>query len=182
MSEPIPADSTREDLPIDPDLLAPEAMGPGVIGPDSFAPPTPSRPRRWDVALVIAAGGAIGGGTRWLVNQALPPSEGGFPWSTFVENVTGCFLLAVIMVFLLDVWPPHPYARPFIGIGVLGGYTTFSAYTWETRALLDAGQVVLALTYLFGSVAGGLLAVVAGLSLTRSLAGVTPPHQRKEPS
>ncbi len=146
MSEPIPADSTRDDLPIDPDLLAPEAMGPGVIGPDSFAPPTPSR------------------------------------WSTFVENVTGCFLLAVIMVFLLDVWPPHPYARPFIGIGVLGGYTTFSAYTWETRALLDAGQVVLALTYLFGSVAGGLLAVVAGLSLTRSLAGVTPPHQRKEPS
>lgn len=177
MSEPTPAESTRDDLPIDPDLLTPE-----VIGPDSFAPPTPSRPRRWDVALVIAAGGAIGGGARWWVNQALPTGSGGFPWSTFAENVTGCFLLAVVMVFLLDVWPPHRYARPFIGIGVLGGYTTFSAYTWETRALLDAGQAVLGLTYLFGSVAGGLLAVVAGLSLTRKLAGVTPPHQRKEPS
>jgi CrcB protein len=96
--------------------------------------------------------------------------------------VTGCFLLAVVMVFLLDVWPPHRYARPFIGIGVLGGDTTFSAYTSDTRVLLDAGQPVLALAYLFGSVAVGLLAVVAGLSLTRSLAGVTPPHQRKEPS
>jgi hypothetical protein len=76
MSEPTPAESTRNGLPIDPDLLPPE-----VIGPDSFAPPTPSRPRRWDVALVIAAGGAIGGGARWLVNQALPASLGGFPWS-----------------------------------------------------------------------------------------------------
>ncbi|HSO04881.1 MAG TPA: CrcB family protein [Candidatus Limnocylindrales bacterium] len=176
MSEGAPTESTRDDLPIDPELLTP-----AVTGPDSFAPPTPSRHRRWDVALVIAAGGALGGGARWLVNQALPSSPGGFPWSTFVENVTGCFLLAVVMVFLVDVWPPHRYARPFIGIGVLGGYTTFSAYTWETQALLDAGQAVLALTYLFGSVAGVLLAVVAGLSLTRKLAGVTPPHQRKEP-
>ena len=177
MNEPTPAESTRDGLPIDPDLLSAE-----VIGPDSFAPPTPSHPRRWDVALVIAAGGALGGGARWLVNQALPASPGGFPWSTFAENVTGCFLLAVVMVFLLDVWPPHRYARPFIGIGVLGGYTTFSAYTSDTRVLLDAGQPVLALAYLFGSVAVGLLAVVAGLSLTRKLAGVTPPHQRKEPS
>jgi CrcB protein len=177
MSEPTPTESTRDDLPIGPDLLTP-----GVIGPDSFAPPTPSRPRRWDVALVIAAGGALGGGARWLVNQALPASPGDFPWSTFAENVTGCFLLAVVMVFLLDVWPPRRYARPFIGIGILGGYTTFSAYTSDTRVLLDAGQAGLAVVYLFGSVAVGLLAVVAGLSLTRRLAGVTPPHQRKEPS
>lgn len=177
MGEGTPAESTRDDLPIDPDLPSTAA-----IGPDSFAPPTPSRSRRSDVALVIAAGGALGGGARWLVNQALPTSSGQFPWSTFLENVTGCFLLAVVMVFLLDVWPPHRYARPFIGIGVLGGYTTFSAYTSDTRVLLDTGQPVLALTYLFGSVAAGLFAVVAGLSLTRKLAGVTPPHQRKEPS
>jgi CrcB protein len=134
------------------------------------------------VALVIAAGGAVGGGARWLVNQAVPTSPSGFPWSTFAENVTGCFLLAVVMVFLLDVWPPHRYARPFIGIGVLGGYTTFSTYTSDTRVLLDSGQALLALAYLFGSVAVGLLSVVAGLSLTRTLAGVTPPRERKEAS
>ena len=147
---------------------------------ESFALPTPSHPRRWDVALVIAAGGAIGGGSRWLVNEALPTSPGGFPWSTFAENVSGCFLLAVMMVFLLDVWPPNRYARPFIGIGVLGGYTTFSAYTSDARVLLADGQVGLALVYLFASVAVGLLAVVAGLALTRRITRVTPPHQRKE--
>jgi CrcB protein len=177
MAEGPPAESPRDDLPIDPDLLTP-----AVPGPDSFAPPTPTRPRRWDVALVIAAGGAVGGGARWLVNQAVPTSPSGFPWSTFAENVTGCFLLAVVMVFLLDVWPPHRYARPFIGIGVLGGYTTFSTYTSDTRVLLDSGQALLALAYLFGSVAVGLLSVVAGLSLTRTLAGVTPPRERKEAS
>lgn len=176
-------------LPIDPDL--PDAVGEpdgrepngevsGAVGPQSFAPPTPVRPRKWDIALVVSAGGAIGGAIRWSVNQALPTVAGGFPWSTFIENVTGCFLLAVVMVLLLDVLPPHRYARPFIGIGILGGYTTFSTYTADTRVLLAAGEPIMAMAYLFGSVAAGLLAVLAGLALTRAATGLRQPRRKEQ--
>lgn len=142
-----------EELPVDPD-----------------ASPFRSRSRRgpaWDVVLVIAAGGAIGGAGRYLLNVALPTA--GFPWSTFVENVLGCFLLGGLMVFLLDVWPPRRYLRPFLGVGVLGGFTTFSAYTSETRDLLLTDRAPTALVYLFGSVLLGLIATWAGITAARYL-------------
>ncbi len=128
--------------------------------------------RRWDIALVVAAGGAIGGGCRYLLNIAWSTTPGTFPWSTFVENVSGCLLLGALMVFLLDVWRPSRYGRPFLGVGVLGGYTTFSTNTSETDALLRAGEVPLALAYLFGSLAVGLLATWIGLTVARSIAGL----------
>lgn len=121
----------------------------------------------WDVLLVIAAGGAIGGGARYLVSQIVAHQS--WPWNTFVENVLGCLLLGALMVLLLEVLSPHRYARPFLGVGVLGGFTTFSAYTVETHGLLVQGRGVAALAYLFGSVACGLLATWLGMSLTRRL-------------
>ena len=78
------------------------------------------------------------------------------------------------MVFLLDVWRPHRYARPFLGIGVLGGFTTFSTYTADTRALLLDNQVPLALVYLFGTLVVALVATAAGVVVARSAAGITP--------
>lgn len=134
-----------------------------------------SRPRRrgalirsrWDVLLVIAAGGAVGSLARWSLGEAIPWSGRGFPWATFVENVSGAFALGVLMVFLLDVWPPHRYARPFVGVGVLGGYTTFSTYMLEARDLVAGGQVPTALAYLGGTLSVGLLAVWAGVALAR---------------
>lgn len=130
--------------------------------------------RRWDIALVIAAGGAIGGGARWTMNEVWRTSENGFPWSTFVVNVSGCLLLGIIMVFLLDVWAPHRYARPFLGIGVLGGFTTFSTYTVDTATLLRAGHAATAFAYLFGTVAVGLIATWTGIALARKAAGISP--------
>jgi CrcB protein len=149
------------DLPVDPDLTSRDEFG--RLGH-----------LRWDVVLVIAAGGAIGGAMRWLLNQAWPSAADGFPWATFVENVSGCLVLGALMVFLVDVWTPHRYARPFLGIGVLGGFTTFSTYTAETGALLRAGQVPIALTYLFGTAAVGLLATWVGIAVARRVAGITP--------
>ena len=166
------AESVREGdeyspgLPIDPDLTAQDDPQASVH--------RSGRHRRWDVALVVAAGGAIGGGARWLLNEAMPHPADGFPWPTFVENVTGCLVLGALMVFLLDVWPPHRYARPFLGIGVLGGFTTFSAYTAETAALLRTGHAPVALTYLFGTVILGLLATWVGIAAARRAAGVSP--------
>ncbi len=151
------------DLPIDPDL--PAAMD---------AHNRAGRHPRWDVALVIAAGGAIGGALRYLLNLAIPHGADGFPWATFLENVSGCLVLGALMVFLLDVWSPHRYARPFLGIGVLGGFTTFSAYTVETAALLRSGHAPTAFAYLLGSVIVGLLATWAGIAIARRAAGISP--------
>ena len=158
---------TRDPLPIDPDLTD----GPDVL---HRAPGGVARHRQWDVALVIGAGGAIGGAARWALNQAWPSVSAGFPWATFVENVTGCLILGALMVFLLDVWRPSRYARPFLGIGVLGGFTTFSAYTADTHALLRQDQGLLALLYLFGTLIVALVASWAGIVLARTAAGITP--------
>lgn len=139
----------------------------------------PARPtlrvhhRRWDIALAIAAGGAVGGSMRYGVNLLVDTPDGGFPWATFVENVLGCLLLGALMVYLVDVWRPQRYLRPFLGVGVLGGFTTFSTYTNETRELLLDGEVLLAFLYVGGTVVVGLLATWTGLHVARSAAGVT---------
>jgi CrcB protein len=121
---------------------------------------------RWDVLLVIAAGGAVGSLARWGLGEAL--SGGGhFPWATFIENITGSFALGVLMVFVIDVWPPSRYVRPFVGVGVLGGFTTFSTYALDTRALVVADRAPLAAVYLFGTLAAGLAAVWLGIAVAR---------------
>jgi CrcB protein len=134
---------------------------------------------RWDVLLVIAAGGALGSLGRWALAEAFPHGEGHVAWGTFVANVTGALLLGVLMVLVLDVWPPHRYVRPFLGVGVLGGYTTFSTYMLDTRALLASGEVPTALTYLFGTLLCGLAAVWAGIALTRGLVAAGVRRRRR---
>lgn len=124
---------------------------------------------RWDILAAIAAGGAVGSLARWSLTLFLPHAEGTFPWATLVANVTGCGLLGVLMVFVIEVWPPSRYVRPFLGVGVLGGYTTFSAYMLDARALLVAGRAALAGAYVFGSLAAGLVAVWAAVTATRLL-------------
>lgn len=122
---------------------------------------------RWDVLLVIGVGGALGSLARWGVGELLPWNGDGFPWATFVENLSGAFLLGVLMVLVLDVWAPRRYVRPFLGVGLLGGYTTFSTYMLEARDLLAAGAVPLATAYLFGTLLAGLLAVWVGVGVAR---------------
>jgi CrcB protein len=124
---------------------------------------------RWDLVAVIALGGACGGALRWLVGSLVPPVPGQFPWATFVENVSGCLALGALIVLMLEVWAPSRYVRPFLGVGVLGGYTTFSAYTAETAGLLREGASATALIYLFGSVAAGLVATWFAMTVTRAL-------------
>jgi len=122
---------------------------------------------RGDVVAVVAAGGALGSLARFAVAEGLPRSQTGFPWATFLVNVTGCFLLGLLMVLVLEVWPPYRLVRPFLGVGVLGGYTTFSAYALEARDLMASGQVVTALGYVGGSLLAGLLAVAGGVAAMR---------------
>ena len=167
-----------DDLPVDPDAVDPS---PRREAPSARPASLSTLVRgRWDVVAVIAAGGAVGGGLRWLVGSALPHEVSQFPWSTFIENVSGCLAIGVLLTFIVEVWAPSRYVRPFWGVGVLGGYTTFSAYTTETAGLLREGASATALVYLFGSVAAGLLATVVGMWAVRAL--VTGPRDRPEGS
>jgi CrcB protein len=122
---------------------------------------------RWDILAVIAAGGALGSLARWQLSRLLPHPAAAFPWATFDTNVSGCLLLGVLMIFVLEVWPPSRYVRPFLGVGVLGGFTTFSTYMLDARGLLASGHATTAGAYLFGSLVAGLAAVWAGITLAR---------------
>ncbi|MEW9551573.1 fluoride efflux transporter CrcB [Nonomuraea sp. NPDC050783] len=123
------------------------------------------------VLAVIAAGGALGALARHGAQSALPAAPGGFPWATFWVNVSGCLLIGVLMVVITEVRRPHPLARPFLGVGVLGGYTTFSTYAVDVQRLVGAGAPVTGLAYLAGTLAAALAAVAAGMWLTRRVAG-----------
>lgn len=117
------------------------------------------------VLAVIAAGGGLGASARYGVSQWLPAAPGHFPLGTFAVNVLGCFLIGVLMVR----WGQRPLLRPFLGVGILGGFTTFSTYAVETRALMTPGDVPLAMLYLLGTLAAASLAVLAGVALMRAL-------------
>lgn len=122
---------------------------------------------RWDVLAVIAAGGAVGSVARWSLTVALPHADGQFPWATWWANVSGAFALGALMVFVLDVWAPHRYVRPFLAVGVLGGYTTYSTMMNDTRSLAAAGSPGGAAAYLAASVVAGLAAIWIGIVLAR---------------
>jgi CrcB protein len=135
---------------------------------------------RWDILLVIAAGGALGSLARWGLTTAVPYAHGTFAWATAIENVTGAFVLGALMVFILDVWPTTRYVRPFLGVGVLGGYTTFSTYMLDTRMMLVGGEVPAAFAYLFGTLLAGLVAVWIGVLTARAwVAAAERRHRRR---
>ena len=117
--------------------------------------------------LSVALGGAIGASARFAVNLAAARLFGmGFPVGTLCVNVLGSFAMGVLAVLLLDRASP---LAPFLLTDVLGGFTTFSAFSLDTLMLWERGQPGLALVYVILSVAASLLAVFAGLALGRSI-------------
>ncbi len=120
------------------------------------------------VYVAVALGGALGAVLRWALGDAVPDGAG-FPWTTFAVNVTGSLVLAGLPVF--DVVRRHRILAAALGPGLLGGYTTLSAYSEQTRALLAAGQTTTALLYLLGTLAACLVAVAAVSRLYPPAAG-----------
>lgn len=118
--------------------------------------------------LLAALGGALGALGRWAVAGALPTGAGAWPWATLLVNLTGCLLLGALLAVLLARFPAATRLRPFLAVGVLGGYTTYSTFAVETVRLVDDGRAGLAAGYVLASVLGGALAVVAGLLLGRA--------------
>jgi CrcB protein len=122
----------------------------------------------WAVLAVVSAGGVLGALGRYGLSTAWAQDAGAFPWATFTVNVTGCLLIGVLMVLVTEVWAAHRLLRPFLGTGLLGGYTTFSTYSVDVQRLVAAGEARTALLYLAGTLVAALGAVYAGISLARA--------------
>ncbi|MFF2807539.1 fluoride efflux transporter CrcB [Streptomyces sp. NPDC058000] len=126
----------------------------------------------WPVIGAVAVGGAIGAAARYGVGLLWPTAGAAFPWTTLLVNVVGCALMGVLMVLITEVWAAHRLLRPFLGTGILGGFTTFSTYTVDIQRLLAAGRLTLALAYLAGTLLAALAAVALAGSATRTLFGL----------
>lgn len=122
--------------------------------------------------VVIAVGCAAGACLRRGASLLWPTPAEAFPWTTLGVNLAGCAAIGVLMAAISARPGVHPLVRPFLGVGVLGGFTTFSAYAVEARGLVTAGRAGFALAYLGGTVLGALVAVSVATTVTRQLAGI----------
>jgi fluoride exporter len=122
------------------------------------ADPVPAGPGPLPVLAAVSAGGVLGALARYGIGVAWPHDPLAFAWSTWTVNVTGCLLIGALMVLVTHVWPEQRLIRPFWGVGVLGGYTTFSTASVD---VLQAAPAT-ALAYLAATLVGALLAVWIG--------------------
>ena len=128
---------------------------------------------RGDAGLLsaVALGGALGSLGRYAVGLALPHSPSEFPWGTTLVNLSGSLAMGVLVVWVLSMREPHPWLRPFLGVGVLGGWTTFSTYALDFHSLVTSGRGPVAAAYLLGSLVAGLVAVGVGITVGERLFG-----------
>ena len=116
-----------------------------------------------DRYLMVLAGGAAGSLARFVVGTAIIARTGGrFPFATVIINISGSFLIGLLMTLFTERLRPHPNWRLLLVVGFLGGYTTFSSFEWETMSLVKDGARWLGLLNAIGSVTVGYAAVWLG--------------------
>lgn len=121
--------------------------------------------------VYVAIGGAIGASLRYLVNMAAFRLAGAtFPWGTLAVNLAGCFAMGLLVELLARRFDASPELRLFLATGLLGGFTTFSAFSLDAVSLWERGAATAAAGYVAASVVGSLAALIAGMWLARSLA------------
>lgn len=123
--------------------------------------------RQWDILIAIGVGGILGAEGRYGLGEMVPHSASQFPWSTLIVNASGCLLIGALMVMILELTSPHRLVRPFLGVGILGGYTTFSTFTVDAERLVMDHQPLLALSYVAATLAACLAAVTAATIATQ---------------
>ena len=117
--------------------------------------------------FLVMAGGAVGAAVRFQVSRVLPVSAGGWPWPTFTANVAGGLAMGVLAAWALRQGDSGEPMRLLLGVGLLGGFTTFSAFSLEMAMMVERGQMMLAASYALVSVLLALVAVFAGFALGR---------------
>lgn len=121
--------------------------------------------------MLVAIGGGLGTALRYGVGRwAITIMGPGFPFGTFAVNIIGGFLMGLLAGWLAKLGEDGEQLRLLLGVGVLGGFTTFSAFSLEIYNMITRAEIALAAAYAVSSVAGSVLAVLAGVWLMRGLA------------
>lgn len=119
----------------------------------------------WGTVAVVSAGGVLGALARYGLTSAFPASPGRFDWAVFAINVSGCFLIGIVVVLVTESRRAHHLLRPFLATGILGGFTTFSTYIVGIQRSLIAGAPHTALLYAAATAVAALAAAWAGIRL-----------------
>jgi fluoride exporter len=119
--------------------------------------------------LFVMVGGAVGAALRFKLGRMIPVSAGGWPWPTFAANVLGGLAMGVLAAWTLRQGQGAEPMRLLLGVGLLGGFTTFSAFSLEMAMMVERGQMMLAVSYALASVLLALIALFAGLALGRGV-------------
>ncbi len=119
--------------------------------------------------ILVMSGGAIGAALRYGLSRALPVNVGGWPWPTFAVNLLGGLAMGLLAAWLVRGDGAAEPLRLFLGVGVLGGFTTFSAFSLEMAEMVQRGQGMMAAAYAAVSVILALGAVFAGMMLARTI-------------
>ena len=119
------------------------------------------------MVFAVACGGAIGAIGRYFISNYFQAVAGNtFPWGTLTVNVLGCAILGVLFTALSSIWSPSQEIRAFLTVGMIGAFTTFSAFSLEVVLMIERAQWVLAGTYIIASVVlcvGVLLLSILGM-------------------
>jgi CrcB protein len=119
------------------------------------------------IVFALGLGGVVGAVARYAVSRALPVHADHFPWSTFLVNVSGSAILGFLLILMIEQFPRGRLARPVIGTGVIGAFTTFSTFEVDALLLFRADHPLVGATYVAASVFAGLAAVWMGMSAAR---------------
>jgi CrcB protein len=117
--------------------------------------------------LLVFLGGGIGSALRYLVSRSLNGAPPGFPYGTFIVNIIGSLIIGVILGFALKHHSPSSNTALFIATGICGGFTTFSAFSYENVMFLKAGDYQTFIIYTLGSILLGLAAVFTGIWIAK---------------
>ena len=119
--------------------------------------------------IAVFIGGGLGSVLRFLVNKIEIFSENNFPYSTFTSNFLGCFILGLVLGYFIKNENPNSILFVFLTVGLCGGFTTFSSFSNESLQLIQNGEILTFLAYLFSSLVVGILSVYGGAIIIKSL-------------
>jgi CrcB protein len=165
----------EQEFPLDPDVDTAEDRRHHAHSGATVSPFEPQPRRRWPrihwlTVAAVAGGGFFGGLVRYLAILAMPAGTGDFPWAVFIVNTAGAFILALLLILVLEVLPPTTYVRPALGTGFCGALTTFSSMEVSLNVLAVEGHLRVAAAYVLLSLFAGLAAASFGIVLGRSIA------------